>query len=55
MHSASLSRTARAEHFEPLTLLSALAAVTERIGLIATVSTTYNSPTMWPASSRRWT
>ncbi|HYN94748.1 MAG TPA: LLM class flavin-dependent oxidoreductase [Pilimelia sp.] len=30
--------------FEPLTLLSALAAVTERIGLIATVSTTYNEP-----------
>jgi FMN-dependent oxidoreductase (nitrilotriacetate monooxygenase family) len=29
---------------EPLTLLTALAAVTERIGLIGTVSTTYNSP-----------
>ncbi|MEV0582554.1 LLM class flavin-dependent oxidoreductase [Nonomuraea sp. NPDC050310] len=29
---------------EPLTLLSALAAVTDRIGLIATVSTTYNEP-----------
>jgi N-acetyl-S-(2-succino)cysteine monooxygenase len=29
---------------EPLTLLSALAAVTEHIGLIATVSTTYNEP-----------
>lgn len=29
---------------EPLTLLTALASVTERIGLIATVSTTYNSP-----------
>jgi FMN-dependent oxidoreductase (nitrilotriacetate monooxygenase family) len=29
---------------EPLTLLSALAAVTERIGLIGTVSTTYNEP-----------
>ncbi|MGO4256475.1 LLM class flavin-dependent oxidoreductase [Marmoricola sp. RAF53] len=29
---------------EPLTLLTALAAVTEHIGLIATVSTTYNSP-----------
>jgi len=29
---------------EPLTLLTALAAVTERIGLIATVSTTYNDP-----------
>lgn len=30
--------------FEPLTLLSALAAVTEHIGLAATVSTTYNHP-----------
>lgn len=30
--------------FEPLTLLSALAAVTERIGLVATASTTYNEP-----------
>ncbi|MCB5164445.1 LLM class flavin-dependent oxidoreductase [Streptomyces bambusae] len=30
--------------FEPLTLLSAIAAVTERIGLIATVSTTFNEP-----------
>jgi FMN-dependent oxidoreductase (nitrilotriacetate monooxygenase family) len=30
--------------FEPLTLLSALATVTEHIGLIATVSTTYNEP-----------
>ncbi|MDF5752096.1 LLM class flavin-dependent oxidoreductase [Spongiactinospora sp. TRM90649] len=29
---------------EPLTLLSALATVTEYIGLIATVSTTYNEP-----------
>lgn len=30
--------------FEPLTLLSALAMTTSRIGLIATVSTTYNEP-----------
>jgi len=30
--------------FEPLTLLSALAALTERVGLIATASTTYNEP-----------
>ncbi|MFG2331044.1 LLM class flavin-dependent oxidoreductase [Streptomyces sp. NPDC048604] len=30
--------------FEPLTLLSALAAVTERVGLIATVSTTFSEP-----------
>ncbi|GIO15655.1 monooxygenase [Cohnella xylanilytica] len=29
---------------EPFTLLSALAAVTERIGLAATISTTYNEP-----------
>src|SRR5918993_1073442 len=40
----ALSRMARADHFEPLTLLSALAAVTERIGLVATVTTTYNEP-----------
>ncbi|MFD6455657.1 LLM class flavin-dependent oxidoreductase, partial [Nocardia sp. NPDC060220] len=30
--------------FEPITLLSAIAAVTERIGLIATASTSYNEP-----------
>ncbi|MEU0375045.1 LLM class flavin-dependent oxidoreductase [Streptomyces sp. NPDC006283] len=30
--------------FEPLTLLSALSVATERIGLIATVSTTFNEP-----------
>ncbi|CAG4890443.1 LLM class flavin-dependent oxidoreductase [Paraburkholderia gardini] len=41
---ASLSRTARADHFEPLTLLSALSVVTQNIGLIATVSTTFNEP-----------
>ncbi|TJW63643.1 MAG: LLM class flavin-dependent oxidoreductase, partial [Mesorhizobium sp.] len=29
---------------EPLTWISALAAVTERIGFIATASTTYNEP-----------
>jgi len=31
-------------NFEPLTLLSALAMVTRRIGLVATASTTYNEP-----------
>jgi len=31
-------------HFEPITLLSALAMVTDRIGLIATMSTSYNEP-----------
>jgi alkanesulfonate monooxygenase len=39
----ALSRTS-VVHFEPLTLLSALSVVTERIGLTATVSTTYNEP-----------
>jgi FMN-dependent oxidoreductase (nitrilotriacetate monooxygenase family) len=33
-----------AGQLEPLTLLTALAAATEHIGLIATVSTTYNDP-----------
>lgn len=43
-HLPSLARTARADFFEPLTLLSALATVTERIGLIATVSTSFHEP-----------
>ncbi|MDI7065507.1 LLM class flavin-dependent oxidoreductase, partial [Klebsiella pneumoniae] len=30
--------------FEPLTLLPALAAVTERLGLVATASTTFDAP-----------
>lgn len=38
------SRVARSDHFEPLTLMAALAAVTERIGLAATATTTYNEP-----------
>ncbi|WP_122845929.1 LLM class flavin-dependent oxidoreductase [Pseudomonas viridiflava] len=38
------SRMARSDHFEPLTLLSALSAVTNHIGLIATATTTYNEP-----------
>lgn len=40
---AALSRMSRTEHFEPLTLLAGLAAVTERIGLVSTVTTSYNS------------
>ena len=42
----ALSRTAirYVGQFEPLTLLSHLSAVTERIGLVATASTTYNEP-----------
>src|SRR5262249_32925514 len=31
-------------NFEPLTLLAALSAVTSRIGLVATASTSYNEP-----------
>lgn len=41
---ALASNSARSVHFEPLTLLSALAAVTEHIGLIGTATTTYNEP-----------
>lgn len=41
---AALQHTARATHWDPLTALSALAMVTERIGLIGTATTTYNEP-----------
>src|SRR5258708_15092583 len=44
MPMAALRRSATATSFEPLTLLSALAMVTERIGLIATASTTFDEP-----------
>jgi FMN-dependent oxidoreductase (nitrilotriacetate monooxygenase family) len=44
MPMAVLKRSATVTSFDPLTLLPALAAVTERIGLIATASTTYNEP-----------
>src|ERR1700709_2921730 len=37
-----VARTGVSATLEPLTLLSALAAVTKRIGLIATVSTSFN-------------
>ena len=40
----ALKRSGTATSFEPLTLLSALAMVTERIGLIATASTTFDEP-----------
>jgi FMN-dependent oxidoreductase (nitrilotriacetate monooxygenase family) len=40
----ALRRSATVTSFEPLTLLSALAMVTERIGLIATASTTFDEP-----------
>ena len=42
--SGVLSKAALPYYFEPLLLLSALAGVTERIGLVATVSTTYLPP-----------
>lgn len=37
-------RNTAALHFEPITLLSAIAAVTKHIGLIATASTSYSEP-----------
>ncbi|HWL79566.1 MAG TPA: LLM class flavin-dependent oxidoreductase [Roseomonas sp.] len=40
----ALKRSHTVTSFDPLTLLPALAAVTERIGLIATASTTFNEP-----------
>jgi alkanesulfonate monooxygenase len=44
MSMAALRRSATVTSFEPLTLLSALAMVTERIGLVATASTTFEEP-----------
>ena len=38
------TRTTQASRLEPMTLLGALAAVTERIGLVATATTTYFEP-----------
>lgn len=40
----ALMRSATVTSFDPLTLLPALAAVTEHLGLMATASTTYNEP-----------
>lgn len=40
----SLTRDGKFAFFEPIMLLSALSAVTERIGLVATATTTYNEP-----------
>jgi len=41
----TMSRTARYNvQFEPFTILSAMAAVTSHLGLVATSSTTYNEP-----------
>ena len=40
----ALRRSSTVTSFEPITLLSALASVTENIGLVATGSTTYDEP-----------
>lgn len=40
----ALGRDGKSATFEPLTLFSALSAVTEHIGFIATASTSYNEP-----------
>ena len=39
-----LSYNARIDVFEPLTVIGALSAVTERMGFVASASTTYNEP-----------
>jgi len=44
-HIDAVTRSAQyIANLEPITLLSALAAVTERVGLVATASTSYNEP-----------
>lgn len=43
-NNAGMGRTHAGAGFEPLTLWSALAAVTKHIGFVSTVSTTYNEP-----------
>ena len=40
----ALAEAARCVRLEPLTMLAALAAVTTRVGLVATATTTYNDP-----------
>jgi len=44
MPMAALKRSATNTSFDPMTLLPALAVMTERLGLIATASTTFNDP-----------
>jgi FMN-dependent oxidoreductase (nitrilotriacetate monooxygenase family) len=44
MPASALKRSHTVTSFEPFTLLSALAGATERIGLIATASTTFDEP-----------
>ena len=40
----ALARMSTSVQFEPITLLSSLAMVTSRVGLVASASTTYNEP-----------
>lgn len=40
----ALARISRSVSFEPITLLAALATVTEKLGLVATASTSFNEP-----------
>ncbi|MGC4088638.1 MAG: LLM class flavin-dependent oxidoreductase [Polyangiaceae bacterium] len=40
----AVERHPRGAHLEPLTLVAALAHLTERIGLVATVNTNFNEP-----------
>jgi alkanesulfonate monooxygenase len=49
----ALKRSHTATSFEPFTLLSALSQVTERIGLVATGSTTFDAPITSRAVSPR--
>jgi len=51
----ALKRSATVTSFDPLTLLPALAVVTEHLGLIATASKPITSRTMSRANSRRST
>lgn len=41
---AALAEAARCVRLEPLTMLAGLAAVTSRVGLVSTATTTYNDP-----------
>jgi N-acetyl-S-(2-succino)cysteine monooxygenase len=41
---AAMRQMVATPHFEPITLLSALAATTKHVGLVGTMTTTYNQP-----------
>jgi alkanesulfonate monooxygenase SsuD/methylene tetrahydromethanopterin reductase-like flavin-dependent oxidoreductase (luciferase family) len=50
-----IERNAQFQRGDPLTLLPALAVVTERIGLIATANTSYNEPFNLARRLASWT